>query len=309
MKPAVKIILTTALLFFTCVITSYSQRRSTITGSKFRIGNNSKKRKPLNYLNSIQLLGSLSAPSYGGDLCDGFGCAKPRPSFGIGLQYRFSESISFRAEGSYYRLVGSDLKDGTYFWRGLSFFSNTFDFSGTVVYDIFEYNKMYRRRSLISPYLTLGVGVISVNPKAEYNGEVYKLRPLMTEDVKYKGAALVVPYGFGGRVKLTPSLNLAVESVWRWTSSDYIDDVSDKYSSDVASLPSTDIRRALADRRAEAGANSFQKTVTIRGNPKTRDSIYLFTVKLEYTLRVTKQRYNINSNTSRFRIIKSIKKR
>lgn len=308
MKPAIKLFLT-VFIFLTLGTSAYSQKRSSITGKKFRVSSNARKRKPLNYLNSIQLMGTINAVSYAGDLCDGIGCFSPRPSFAIGAQYRYNESLSFRGDVTYFRLFGSDIKDGTYAWRGLSFFSNNLDVSASVVYDILQYNKMYRRRALLSPYLTLGIGFMTVNPQARLEGVNYKLRGLQTEGKPYRGMAGVLPYGFGVRIKMTPSLNLGIESVWRLTTSDYIDDVSDTYSQEVLDLPDTDIRKQLADRRAEAGADAGQLKTAIRGNPKSNDVVWFIGFKFEYTIKVTKQRYNINSNTSRFRLIKSIKKK
>lgn len=308
MKPAIKIIFTVCLLSF-LTNESFSQKRSSITGKKFKISSSARKRKPLNYLNAIQVMGTVNAVSYAGDLCDGIGCFSPRPSFAVGLQYRYNESLTFRADLTYFRLFGSDARDKTHEWRGLSFVSNSFDFSASVVYDIFQYHKMYRRRALLSPYLTIGVGLMTVNPKAKFQGTTHKLRPLMTEGNSYSPIAAVLPYGFGVRIKLNPVLNLGVESIWRFTTSDYIDDVSTRYDQDILALPNNDIRKQLADRRTEAGATPDQKNVSIRGNPERNDLIWLIGFKLEYTIRVTKQRYNINTNTSRFRLIKSIKKK
>ena len=55
------------------------------------------------------------------------------------------------------------------------------------------YRKYYHQRRKFEPYAHAGVGVTTVNPKADYNGETVKLRPLATALARAQltGAALI----------------------------------------------------------------------------------------------------------------------
>lgn len=266
-------------------------------------------RKQINYINSIKLIGGFGSSAYFGDLCSGGDCFTPRPNAVLGIEYRLDESITIRSEINWVRLSGSD-KGGTWESRNLSFKSNNLEFSAAVLYDIFEYNKMYRRRHLFSPYVFLGIGLTTNNPKAELNGETHSLRPLQTEGTSYSSIALVVPYGAGVKIKINPVLNLALEAGYRWAFTDYLDDVSNEYGD--FSLETGSTAQLLSDRRPEYILENPTATLhetTQRGGSDSNDGYFMFQIKGEYTLKVTKQHYNINSNVNRMRIIKSIKKK
>ena len=295
--------------------TSFGQAKprgniSAITGQKFKMRQKkSNGRKQINYINSIKLIGGIGSTAYFGDLCSGMDCLTPRPNMVFGIEYRLDESITVRSEINWVRLSGSD-KGGVWESRNLSFKSNNFEFSAAVLYDIFEYNKMYRRRHLFSPYVFLGVGLTTNNPTAELNGERHSLRPLQTEGVSYSGVSFVVPYGAGVKIKVSPVLNLALEAGYRWAFTDYLDDVSGEYGD--FSGENGSVAQLLSDRRPEyVTENPTEKLYNLpqRGGADSNDGYFMFQIKGEYTLKVTKQHYNINSNVNRMRIIKSIKKK
>jgi len=305
-RPASLLFLLILALGFVIPNNVYSQqRRSSITGQRFKV-TKKKKRMPLNYLNAFHVVGGGNFATYSGDLCQGLTCFKPTPSFSLEVQYRYSQSLTFRLGGSYNRLRGNDAR-GEYAYRGLSFFSNTFGASASVVYDIFEYNKMYRRRHDVSPYLTVGFGILSINPKARLDGEKYALRPMQTEEETYGNYTFTIPYGGGARFKLSPVLNLATEIIWMPTFTDYIDDVAGRYNTE---LEPNSIAARLSDRRQETGlaVTDQEKYGGQRGGGRN-DWVWSINFKFEYTFHVTRQRYNINTNKERFRLIKSIKKR
>lgn len=294
-------------LLLTFISPSFSQR-SSITGSRFKLSRKKKGRKPLNYINHLDITGQIGSASALGDLCNGAECIKASPLFGLGLQYRYSESLMFRIDGSYIKLRGSD-EGGQYEFRNLSYKSDNAELVATVVYDLLEYNKMYRRRHLISPYLYTGIGLLYYSPKAELNGETHRLRPLQTEGVEYGSMTVVIPYGFGLRFKASPHINVSTEFGWRYTFTDYLDDVSGTYDPSKAQLQDNDISKQLADRRTSLESDRGTYHNGQRGNPDANDYYFMLSLKASYTLKVTKQRYNINSNVSRFRLIKSIKKK
>lgn len=331
-------LLTIVLTF--CIGTVKAQQKprsnvSAVTGQKFKQKRKKARgRREINYINSIKGTLALGVANYSGDLCSGFGCTRPRPSISAGVEYRLDESITLRSELSWVRIAGTD-EGGSYDYRNLSFRADNFEFTGVVQYDIFHYEKLYRRRHFVSPYVFVGLGFTTVNPKAQYQGEWYSLRPLQTGGQSYSGIAMVIPYGAGAKFKINPSLNIGVEAGVRWVFSDYLDDASGKYDPSISKANGdSDIRVALADRREEfLNENVFKNDGVIttqeknqlrreqnelynlaynstdRGSPDNNDGYMIIQVRAEYTLKITKQHYNINSNVNRFRLFKSIKKK
>jgi hypothetical protein len=113
------------------------------------------------------------------------------------------------------------------------------------------------------------------------NGQKYALQPLQTEGVKYSRLAFVIPFGIGGKVKLTPFINMNIEVGWRKTFTDYIDDISTVFK-DNASFTDP-IARQLADRRPEIDLPVLPAG-NKRGEPSNKDGYMLLSVKFEYYL-------------------------
>ncbi len=286
----------------------YKRNKSSITGSKFRTNRKNKKKVPKNYLNSIKLLTSTGLGSYYGDLCDSKECFKFRPAFGAGLQYRYNEHFAFRGGLFYQKIAGTDV-GSTNETRNLHFRSGNVEMKMDATYDIFPYNKMFRRRHVFSPYVFAGLGLLYYNPKAEYNGEWHALRPLNTEGAEYSYVTLTIPYGLGLRIKATPTIDLMGEIGYRQIFSDYLDDVSNTYNEANYSLSEDDIGNILTDRREEYNP-TLNKFGGKRGSTSANDGYINYSIGIEYTIGVTHQRNSIKSrNKSRMRVTKSVKKR
>jgi len=225
----------------------------------------------------------LNSSTYYGDLKDPSDILDFRPSLSLGALYYFDQRFGVRAEFSYINLQGADSETGDSgkIPRNLSFTSNSFEFAVSGVVNLVPNGQRFYQRSNFNAYGFAGVGLLYFNPKAELNGEKYALQPLKTEGVSYSRLALVIPYGVGGRYKVNPFFNVAVELGWRKTFTDYIDDVSDKY---VDNASFTDpIAQQLADRGPEIGY-AIRTPGTKRGDPSKKDAYMLLSVKVEYYL-------------------------
>ena len=299
------------ILAITSPETSYAQfgkGKSSVTGNKFRLRNKSRGKMPKNYLNSLQFIGGIGAASYIGDLCDGGGCIElVRPSLTAGLQYRYSHHLAFRGKLSWVRISGDDEK-GLNPERNLQFRSDIVELSATGTYDIFPYNKMYVRRRTVNPYGMVGFGVLYYNPQGEIDGEWHSLRPLQTEKEDYGSVSFTLIYGGGIRFKVNPLLNFGVEVGYRQTLTDRLDDVSGEYNQENYSLSPDSPARILTDRRNELDPNRNFGGKN-RGGELANDHYIVYGIYLEYTIKVLHQRYNINSNPSRLRVIRSVKRR
>lgn len=104
--------------------------------------------------------------------------------------------------------------------RGLKFESLVHDISIRG-----QYFFLRTDRWTVSPYITAGVGVARVNPKRDG----VALQPLQTEGVAYSIWNVTFPTGVGLRYNINCNWSVKAEAVYRWTLTDYLDDVSGAY--------------------------------------------------------------------------------
>lgn len=227
----------------------------------------------------------VNSSTYYGDLKDDSDIIDVKPGLSFGLMTAVSRNLSLRSEFSWIFLTGRDEpgQGSGRRRRNLHFYANNYELNVTGVFNIIGHEGMYFQRPNLNVYGFLGVGGLYFNPKTVLDGQEYALQPLQTEGVKYSRFTFVIPLGLGGRIKLTPFLNLAVEAGWRKTFTDYLDDVSTVHI-DQASITNP-ITKRLTDRRPEVNA-PLASPGTKRGNPSEKDGYMLLSVKLEYYLPV-----------------------
>ncbi len=232
---------------------------------------------------SLILVAGTGSSSYFGELKNDGDYLDPKLNINAGLQYFFTPRISARAEATWFTLKGSDAQadDNSRKKRNLSFSSNNVELSLTGAVSFFPQGNRYYRRPGFNLYGFGGLGVTYFNPTTEYLGKKYALQPLETEGIHYSKVALVLPFGLGARLKLTPFLNLSIEGGYRKTFTDYLDDVSTVHKGSAAF--SDPIAGALSDRRPELGLPEVAAG-TQRGSPDNNDGYFLLNAKLEYYL-------------------------
>ncbi|MFQ3575491.1 MAG: DUF6089 family protein, partial [Cytophagales bacterium] len=209
-----------------------------------------------NYLNSIKATGGLGTGTYFGDLCEKMECAILRPQLNVGINYRFDRRWLFRGEMYYVRLAGRD--KGRNDDRNLSFVSNNFEWSVGAVYDLIKFEPLFFRRTDVTPYLHAGLGMLWFNPRARLEGKSYNLRRVQTEGVKYNNITAVIPFGFGARFKLTDHMDICGEVGYRFTFTDYMDDVSTKYVIKPAeNIQEATLQQKLSDRSWERNKDNY----------------------------------------------------
>jgi hypothetical protein len=232
---------------------------------------------------SLILVAGTGSSTYFGELANDGDYFDAKLNVNAGLQYFFGNHISARAEITWFSLKGSDAIAGDpgRISRNLSFNSNNYEISGTAAYSFFSNGNRYYRRPGINIYGFAGLGFIFFNPTTEYQGDKVALRPLQTELVAYNRFGLVIPYGMGVRLKVTPNFNISIEGGYRTTFTDYLDDVSTTHKD--PSKFTDPLAASLSDRRPEIG-KAIVPDGTKRGNPDTNDGYMLVNAKLEYYL-------------------------
>ena len=239
-------------------------------------------RRPRNMALSI----GTGTATYSGELVNPKQVGKVRYNLSFGAEYSASSRIKARAELIWFNISGSDENaNDSRVERNLSFTSNNQELSLSGAVYLFKEPKEFHRRLSFNAFGFIGVGVLHMNPKTEYEGKKYALQPLQTEGVKYSQYQVVIPYGLGVRISAGPLYNVIIEGGYRKTFTDYLDDISSKNYADPSTLIGgvDGISAKLSDRRKERDPNyPLDYTGGTRGNPQKNDSYFLFNIKLQY---------------------------
>ncbi|MFT3825913.1 MAG: DUF6089 family protein [Chitinophagaceae bacterium] len=211
---------------------------------------------------------SAGAAHYFGDLNTRAKLNRPKLAMGVFFRKQFKNYIGVRVQAHFAQLGYSDVynTDNEYQRRrNLSFNTNVFELTLQGDFNFFKFvpgDPNYR----FTPYITLGAGIFTYDPYAYLNGQKVYLRPLGTEgqgtaaypDRKpYNTMAFCFPLGVGVKYALTDKINIGFEITHRFTTTDYLDDVSktyvgiDKFPSLPDGSPSN--AQLLQDRSYETG--------------------------------------------------------
>jgi hypothetical protein len=233
---------------------------------------------------------SLGAAHYFGDLNPDYHINRPKPAIGLFFRKQFNEYVALRVAGHFAQVGYSDIyntQNAFDLRRNLSFNSNIWELGIQGDFNFFKFipGNGYHRST---PYLTLGVGIFSFDPYAYYQGQKIYLRELGTEGQgtaaypnrkPYSNIAAYIPLGVGYKYNINPKMNIGFEIVYRFTTTDYLDDVSKTYAgiSDFPTLPNGDpsIAAILQDRSNETGETPIGTAGKQRGYSNQNDS-YIF---------------------------------
>ena len=241
----------------------------------------------------------LGLGHYFGDLNTRAAINRPKFSGGIFFIKQFNNYIGLRVSGDYAFLGYSDeySKNPTQVRRNLSFNSNVWEFSLSGYFNFFKFIPGVSGHKF-TPYLSLGVGVFSYDPYAYYNGTKYFLRQLGTEGQntdsskkQYGTMAVCIPFTFGVKYSITEDVNFFAEVGYRFTTTDYLDDVSTTYAGPAAFV----LTHADGTQEVESPAyylqdRSYETGTPIgikgrqRGNSSQNDSYAIFHIGLSFNL-------------------------
>lgn len=212
-----------------------------------------------------EVIGGIGATSFLGELGGGDGPGKDlfldfdgkasRYMLTGGYRYKLAEVASLRANLTYARLYGNDAFSGEVHRRSrnLHFRSPLIELAalGEIYFIREKLNSRYRVRGIrgalgssLSAYVVTGIAGFYFNPRAQFIGNEtypgdnkwYSLQPLGTEGQgqpgerkKYSRINAAIPMGIGAKVNVSRTIAISLEYTFRYTFTDYLDDVSDKY--------------------------------------------------------------------------------
>jgi hypothetical protein len=287
---------------------------------------------------------SLNALNYYGDLAPkpskvSTDISFTKPGIGVSFMHRFGPRYTVQAQMMLGTLKGSDaesadkddLSNGIYrYKRNLSFRNQIKELSVVAIFDLFQNDGNYISRVKWTPYAFVGIGGFMHQPKGiapatDLNGAALpdagnwvKLRPLGTEGqystlqatdansgIKPYGLLQgAIPFGLGARLRLNEVMDLWADIGFRYTFTDYLDDVSQNYV-DLGVL-NTELARAMSYRTNELGLANTHTYVArngqtyraepgygeehpdnMRGSKKDRDVYMVTSFRLTYIIGAT----------------------
>jgi hypothetical protein len=190
---------------------------------------------------------AIGLAHYFGDLNTSASLRRPKFSAGMFFLKQLNPYIGIKLAGDYAFLAYSDIysKNEVEKRRNLSFNSNVWEASLSGYFNFFKFMPGVEGYNY-TPYVSLGIGVFSYDPYAYLQGQKYFLRPLGTEGQgsplypnrkPYNSMAICFPLTVGFKYALNEDLNLFGELGYRFTTTDYLDDVSSTYAGPDAFPP------------------------------------------------------------------------
>ena len=231
---------------------------------------------------------------------------KTNISAGGFYRLNFTRNIAAKLAVNFVRIAGADSLSGikTQIARNLSFRTDIFEASLTTEYYFYTAKNISRRsnyRINFGSYFFAGAGAAFFYPHAQYNNQWYSLRPLQTEGVDnaYDVMTVVVPMGVGANFTFNNELKLGIEFGYRFTFTDYLDDISTRYAPE-SELPFRE-SITLANRSEEAfrrgdseleGLEGYflDAGQSIRGNPENNDGYIIGQISLSYSIESKRQK-------------------
>ncbi|MBX2961347.1 MAG: hypothetical protein KF687_02475 [Cyclobacteriaceae bacterium] len=278
---------------------------------------------------------SLNSLNYFGDLAPtpkkfSTDISYTRPALGVSFTHRFGPRYQLTGGFMYGGIRGSDFEsadpndfdNGAFrYVRNLSFRNRIKELSVVGQVDLFENQATYISRVPWTPYLYAGVAVFHHNPQAQVPqtdllgnpfsdaGQWVDLKPLATEGKSYSLIQFAIPFGIGARFRINEVMDLSAELGFRYTFTDYLDDVSTdyvdlnmlasekakamSYRSNEVSPVNARIEEIVANRYSGytgfTTVNGFghvntDGTTNMRGRPGDRDIFMVTTVRLTYII-------------------------
>jgi hypothetical protein len=292
------------LLAFSCSV--FSQHR----GARHNIKNKRNVHEITFGIGATNFLGELGGANRIGspkvNIRD-FDIQSVKPSLHLGYRYLFHKNWAVSGGLAAGYIYGDDQYTEEMFRhnRNLSFRSPVIELTGRIEYCInfvkkgqqHDLNIQGWRNIHITGFFFLGAGAFYMNPKTKVGGTWIALKPLCTEGQdfvptrkEYSLFQFNIPFGVGLRFKVHKKWTIAIEYGIRWTTTDYVDDVSMTYV-DVDALRAAhgDLAVQLANPCIDSHPGDPLYTSTLagqqRGDPRDHDSYMFAFLSVYYNLK------------------------
>lgn len=291
MKKAVLLL----FILLTVIDAGYAQKRKSSKNKR----NNHEISFGIGATNFLGELGGANTIGSGKVSIRDFDWPSIRPSINIGYRYQWHKHWAVKADlnaayiGGHDRLTDEMFREN----RNLNFRSPIVELAGRIEYGINYYRKGQQydlgirgwRNYYITTFFFVGAGTFYMDPKGKLNGQFYRLKPLGTEGQglvptrkKYSSIQFNIPFGLGIRYRIDKNWSIALEYGIRWTTTDYIDDVSLTYvDPEALRAAHGDLAVQLANPALDSNPGDPLYNSTLageqRGDPRDKDS-YMFAI-------------------------------
>ncbi len=234
---------------------------------------------------------------YFGDLNASARLNRPKTALGMFFRKQISNYIGLRISAEYTMLGYSDRysENPIQRRRNLSFNNNIWELGVSGDFNFFRFQPGFEGYEF-TPYIGLGISAFSYDPYAFLNGEKYMLRTLGTEGQgsalypdrkQYNPIGIGIPFTLGIKYALNARTNFFAEITYRFTNTDYLDDVSGASFAPDAFQPlpngSPSPGFLLQDRSYETGSSIGIKGRQ-RGNSLKNDAFATLKLGLSFNL-------------------------
>ncbi len=240
----------------------------------------------------IGLMGGGS--NYHGDLAYNIVPAETKVSGGAFFKYNLNEYWSVRPTISYLQFAGSDANFKENNLRNLSFRNTVYELGGMFEFNFqpFSIKSIHKNTTF---YAMAGIAAFKHKPEALYKDEWHDLHAIKTESERYKLIQINVPFGVGVKHSLSKNFVLGLETGWRKTFTDYLDDVSGVYPNLVDLEASHGALAAeLSDRSREVSETRLPLSSPgdMRGDPNLKDWYFQTALSISYRFTPVQCPYN-----------------
>ncbi|MEO9209838.1 MAG: DUF6089 family protein [Ginsengibacter sp.] len=207
---------------------------------------------------------TIGSANYYGDLNTTADLTHSKLAFGLFFRKQLGNYVAVRLAGHYAQLGYSDSYSKNDFQqhRNLSFNTDIYEVALLGDFNFLRFIPGDKDYSF-TPYASIGIGMFSYDPYTYYKNEKVYLRQLNTEgqsfyqDRKpYGTTAFSFPIAFGIKYAMSEKITISAEFAYRFTTTDYLDDVSTTYAG-INNFPlsggSPSLASILQDRSYEVG--------------------------------------------------------
>ncbi|MCP4438851.1 MAG: hypothetical protein GY810_07890 [Aureispira sp.] len=243
----------------------------------------------------VEIGGLGGAVSFNGDVHPSAIFINTRFSIGAMVRYHAHPHFTIRAGFQHGTLEAKDTdsQKKEIRERNLSFRSKITEVSLIQEINLAPFIPQKKGQSF-SPYIGVGVSLFWFNPTTLYDGKWIELQPLGTEgqgleqyprQKHYKLFQPAIPIVLGLKYNLGGRINIGLDIGYRFTFTDYIDDVSTIYVPPKELAANGELAVALSNRTEEyTGLPSEDRIGTRRGNSNNTDGYLVWGVTVSFNL-------------------------
>jgi Domain of unknown function (DUF6089) len=215
-----------------------------------------------------------------------------KPAAGFLFRHNFNPRFAARVNALYGNIEAHDSysKSAYQRQRNLSFKSQVIELSVQGEFNFQNY-EIGKDKTMLSPYIFLGLGAFYFNPQTMDGTD---LQPLRTEGEglpggsmkrKYHRIQVSVPMGIGVKAVFAKGIGIGFEWGMRKTFTDYLDDCSKKYYYPTVVANQKHVNSSAVYADPSIGTDPlYGNAGRMRGNPKTKDWYNFFGVVLTFKI-------------------------